>query len=37
VIDEQVVQKETGKKKGCSDSAAEAKEYMKALYASEIK
>ena len=32
-----VYNKETGKKKGCSSSAAEAKEYMKALYASELK
>jgi hypothetical protein len=32
-----VYNKETGKKKGCSSSATEAKEYMKALYASEIK
>jgi hypothetical protein len=32
-----VYNKETGKKKGCSDSADKAKEYMKALYASEIK
>jgi hypothetical protein len=31
-----VYNKETGKKKGCSSSAAEAKEYMKALYASEL-
>lgn len=32
-----VYNKETGKKKGCSTSAAKAKDYMKALYASEIK
>lgn len=32
-----VYNKETGKKKGCSSSAAKAKEYMKALYASELK
>jgi hypothetical protein len=31
-----VYNKETGKKKGCSSSAAKAKEYMKALYASEL-
>ena len=31
-----VYNKETGKKKGCSSSAAEAKDYMKALYASEL-
>ena len=32
-----VYNKETGKKKGCSTSAAKAKDYIKALYASEIK
>lgn len=32
-----VYNKETGEKKGCSSSAAKAKEYMKALYASELK
>ena len=32
-----VYNKETGKKKGCSSSANKAKDYMKALYASEIK
>ena len=32
-----VYNKETGKKKGCSSSAAKTKEYMKALYASELK
>lgn len=31
-----VYNKETGKKKGCSSSASKAKEYMKALYASEL-
>jgi hypothetical protein len=32
-----VYNKETGEKKGCSSNAAKAKEYMKALYASELK
>jgi hypothetical protein len=32
-----VYDKETGEKKGCSSNAAKAKEYMKALYASELK
>lgn len=32
-----VYNKETGKKKGCSTSVDKAKEYLKALYASEIK
>lgn len=32
-----VYNKETGEKKGCSSSATKAKEYMKALYASELK
>jgi hypothetical protein len=32
-----VYNKETGEKKGCSSSASKAKEYMKALYASELK
>lgn len=32
-----VYNKKTGEKKGCSSSAAKAKEYMKALYASELK
>jgi hypothetical protein len=32
-----VYNKETGKKKGCSSSASKAKDYMKALYASELK
>jgi hypothetical protein len=31
-----VYNKETDEKKGCSSSAAKAKEYMKALYASEL-
>ena len=31
-----VYNKETGKKKGCSSSATKAKDYMKALYASEL-
>jgi hypothetical protein len=31
-----VYNKETNEKKGCSSSAAKAKEYMKALYASEL-
>jgi hypothetical protein len=31
-----VYNKETGKKKGCSSSITKAKEYMKALYASEL-
>ena len=32
-----VYNKETGKKKGCSASIDKAKDYLKALYASEIK
>jgi hypothetical protein len=32
-----VYNKETGEKKGCSSSASKAKDYMKALYASELK
>ena len=32
-----VYNKETGEKKGCSSSTTKAKEYMKALYASELK
>jgi len=32
-----VYNKKTGEKKGCSSSAIKAKEYMKALYASELK
>ena len=32
-----VYNKETGEKKGCSSNAAKAKEYMKALYARELK
>ena len=32
-----VYNKETGKKKGCSASVDKAKDYLKALYASEIK
>jgi len=31
-----VYKKSTGKKVGCSDSAKDAKEYLKALYASEM-
>jgi hypothetical protein len=31
-----VYNKETGEKKGCSSSASKAKDYMKALYASEL-
>jgi hypothetical protein len=31
-----VYNKETGKKKGCSSSTTKAKDYMKALYASEL-